>query len=108
MRIEGLLGCSNTNGSSIILLDERPIAKEFLEYLDKNVKLVVTIVTDLKPKRFLFKGHLEVFYFEGKDYYGGTKFANDLNVGERDVLALLEKFIGSSVSLEIIEIQENI
>ncbi|MGE7621615.1 hypothetical protein ACQKMD_00800 [Viridibacillus sp. NPDC096237] len=38
-----------------------------------------------------YRGVAEIFFFEGKDGYGGNKFSNDFYIGNQAVLEILEE-----------------
>ena len=73
MIIQGILHLKLMKGPNLIYLDDEPLAKKLTPYDGEQVTVTFKF-PDIEKK---VTGIAEIFYFEGKDGYGGDKFTND-------------------------------
>lgn len=99
-KIQGVLSMLEVKGPNIIGINQQPAVQYFTEYQDEIVKLIIRIKEADSSKKE-FNGTADVFYYEGKDFYGGAKIANDFYIDDHDVLAFLEDHIGKEIEMEI-------
>jgi len=112
MEVTGFIEKKEEKGSSVLKINDTPVAKVFDEMDDQYISLQIFVHhSDNKELVRNFKGHAEVYYFEGKQlFYSGTKYVNDFFIDEEDVIETLEECIDKhvTISIEIIESTEKI
>ncbi|MGG0657746.1 hypothetical protein [Rummeliibacillus pycnus] len=97
MIIQGKLDLQLMKGPSLLFLDNEPLAKKLSPYDGEQVTVTFKL-PDIEKK---VTGIAEIFYFEGKDGYGGDKFTNDFDIEEFDCIEWLSNFDGKHVIITI-------
>lgn len=109
MNVTGIIKEKGEKGSSILTINDTPVAKEFQSLNDQYISLNI-FVHQSESKELIqnFKGHAEVYYFEGKQlFYSGTKYVNDFFIGDEDIIETLEEFINRHVTITINILESN-
>ena len=92
-------------GSDILVINNQPLSKYFIEYNGKNILLSIRFCEN--KKTYTYKGIADIFYFEGKqDYYRGIKYANDFFIDDIDVIEQLAKQVNDEVEIKVMTISE--
>ena len=97
MIIQGTLNVQQMKGPSLLLIDDEPLAKKLIPYDGEQI----TITFKLPNLEREMSGVAEIFYFEGKDGYGGDKFTNDFDIEEFDCIEWLANFDGKHILIII-------
>lgn len=97
MIIQGTLSLQEMKGPSLLLIDDEPLAKLLTSFDGKEITATIKLPHVEKK----ISGIAGIFYFEGKDGYGGDKFTNDFDIEEFDCIEWLANFDGEYVLLTI-------
>ncbi|MGX9133798.1 hypothetical protein ACWV26_05315 [Rummeliibacillus sp. JY-2-4R] len=97
MVLEGIIHLRQMKGPNLLYLNEEPLAKTLLPYDGKEMTITFTL-PGIEKK---LKGIAEIFYFEGKDGYGGDKFTNDLDIEDFDCIEWLSTYEEQSITITI-------
>lgn len=109
IEVTGHIEKKEEKGSAVLLINHIPVAKAFETFDDQYIALhIIVHHADTKELVRNFKGHAEIYYFEGKQiYFSGTKYVNDFFIDEEDVMETLEKYINRDVTITIVLIEAN-
>ncbi|MGG0665598.1 hypothetical protein ABE042_15990 [Viridibacillus arvi] len=94
--LKGTIIIQEMKGPNILYIDKTALAKYFIDFDGEEVQTNLHLQ---KSQSQEYRGTAEIFYFEGKDGYGGNKFANDFYIDDQDILELLEEHEGEIVEL---------
>lgn len=97
MIIQGILHLKLMKGPSLVYLDDEPLARKLTPYDGEQV----TVTFKLPDIEKNVTGIAEIFYFEGKDGYGGDKFTNDFDIEEFDCIEWLSHFDGKQITITV-------
>ncbi len=97
MVLEGIIHLRLMKGPNLLFLGEEPLAKKLAPYDGKEITITFTLPNLAKT----LTGIAEIFYFEGKDGYGGDKFTNDFDIEDFDCIEWLSTFEGQSITITI-------
>lgn len=96
--LKGTIIIQKMKGPNILYIDKTALAKYFIDFDGEDVKMNLHLQ---KSQLQEYRGTAEIFCFEGKDGYGGIKFANDFYIDDHDILELLEEHEGEIVELAV-------
>ncbi|MGV3465016.1 MAG: hypothetical protein ACO1OT_06970 [Heyndrickxia sp.] len=112
IEVTGFIEKKEEKGSAVLKINDIPVAKAFDTMDDQYISLNILVHhSDNKELVRNFKGHAEVYYFEGKQlFFSGTKYVNDFFIDDEDVIETLEEYIDKHVTIhiDIIESTEKI
>lgn len=97
MILQGILQLQIMKGPNLLFIDDEPLAKKLLQFDGKQVNVHMKLPEAEKK----VSGLAEIFFFEGKDGYGGDKFTNDFDVDEFDCIEWLSNFDGEQITITI-------
>lgn len=86
--LKGTINIQKMRGPNILYIDNNVLAKHFADFDGEEVQMTIHMQ---EQEKIQYRGVAEIFYFEGKDGYGGNKYANDFYIGDQDVLEILEE-----------------
>lgn len=97
MILQGILQLQIMKGPNLLFIDDEPLAKKLLVFDGKQVNVHMKLSETEKK----VSGLAEIFFFEGKDGYGGDKFTNDFDIDEFDCIEWLSKYDGEQITITI-------